>query len=488
MNRLKTLRVRFALWIAGLFLTVLVVFGLLVYVSMAQGLAASLDASLSLNASQAAAGTDVRNGELDLSDGFVEQPENAELRERGFTIRLLNPEGQVLEEFGPYRALPITADSIAAARQHQTTFATLNDPAHQTPVRVYTTPIEDNDQVVGIVQVAQPLTGVQDILRRLLLTLFISVPLLVIVAGWSGYFLATRALAPIDQITRTAHRISLNDLSARLNLPPSDDEVGRLATTFDTMLARLDESFRRERQFTADAAHELRTPLAAMQAILGMILEKRRTPADYEQALVDLAEETDRLRTLTEGLFLLARGDMRQLALTETVDLATLLRDVTDSLGLLARAKGLTLTCTVPDHLTLTGDSDSLIRLFVNLLGNAIKYTEQGQITVSAKQEADGFLTVTITDTGVGISPEHLPHIFDRFYRVDKSRTTQGAGLGLAIALDIARAHGGTIEINSEIGTGTVFRVWLLGPPLAQKVTTQGISALQKSSTTLIFF
>lgn len=459
MKQLKTLRVRFALWIAGLFLTVLLIFGLLVYLSMAQGLAASFDDTLSLGASQVIAGLEVEQGKLVFIEDFATEPENADLGARGFTVRVVTLAGQILEKFGPYQALPLTPHSLEAARQGQATFDTLTDPTNQAQVRIHTAPIIANRQVVGMVQVGQTLTDIQATLRRLLLILLISVPLLVLVAGGSGYFLAARALAPIDQITRTAGRISVNDLSARLNLPATDDEVGRLATTFDTMLARLAESFRRERQFTADAAHELRTPLSAMQAILGLMREKRRSPADYEQALFDLAEEADRLRTLTEGLMLLARGDLGHLALTETVDLSTLLHDVTDSLGSLAEAKGLTLTCTVPAGLTLVGDSDSLIRLFVNLLGNAIKYTEHGRITISAAQGTGDALTVIVTDTGIGIPPEHLPHIFDRFYRGDQSRSTQGMGLGLAIALEIARAHGGTIDVSSEVGHGTTFQV-----------------------------
>jgi signal transduction histidine kinase len=310
MKRLKTLRVRFALWIAGLFLTVLVVFGLLVYFGMAQGLGASIDSSLILNASQIGGAVDAENGELSLPESFAEEPENADLREQGFTMRVLNLNGQPVEQFGPYRGLPIVSESIVAAQEHETTFDTLTDPFFNVPVRVYTAPIEDDDKIVGFIQVAQSLARVQDTLRRLLTTLLVSVPLLVIVAGLSGYFLAARALAPIDQITRTAHSISVNDLSARLNLPATDDEVGRLAVTFDTMLARLQKAFQHERQFTADAAHELRTPLSAMQAILGMIREKRRAPEEYEQALADLAEEADRLRTLTEDLFLLSRSDM----------------------------------------------------------------------------------------------------------------------------------------------------------------------------------
>jgi signal transduction histidine kinase/DNA-binding LacI/PurR family transcriptional regulator len=226
----------------------------------------------------------------------------------------------------------------------------------------------------------------------------------------------------------------------------------------------LDESFRRERQFTADASHELRTPLAAMQAILSVIREKHRTAEAYEQALADLAEETDRLRGIVENLLHLARSDAAPEPVRESVDLTTLLHDVTDSLRALAEAKGLTLTCVASDGLTVCGDSDGLIRLFLNLLDNAIKYSEQGEIVVRAELDLAGpMIRVKITDMGLGIAAEHLPRIFNRFYRVDASRSSRGAGLGLTIALDIARAHGGTIEAGSTPGVGTTFTVLLPG-------------------------
>jgi signal transduction histidine kinase/DNA-binding LacI/PurR family transcriptional regulator len=226
----------------------------------------------------------------------------------------------------------------------------------------------------------------------------------------------------------------------------------------------LDESFRRERQFTADASHELRTPLAAMQAILSVVREKHRTAEAYEQALADLTEETDRLRGIVENLLHLARSDAAPAPVRESVDLTTLLHDVTDSLRALAEAKGLTLTCAAPDDLTVCGDSDGLIRLFLNLLDNAIKYSEQGEIIVQAELDLAGpLIRVKVTDTGLGIAAEHLPRIFNRFYRVDASRSSRGAGLGLTIALDIARAHGGTIEAVSTPGVGTTFTVLLPG-------------------------
>jgi len=228
-------------------------------------------------------------------------------------------------------------------------------------------------------------------------------------------------------------------------------------------LARLDDAFRRERQFTADASHELRTPLSAVQTIIGSTLARRRAPAEYEQALIDLSQEAGRMRTLTEGLLDLARHDAtRQPAKFERVNLSHLLKDVVDSLRPLAEDKGLKLIDHVPDDgLTLMGESDGLIRLFVNLLDNAIKYTEQGFITISVHPTSDKLLEVTISDTGVGITPEHLPRIFDRFYRVDASRSKDGMGLGLAIVENAARAHGGKVSVESTVGKGTTFIVQL---------------------------
>lgn len=454
MKRLRTLRARFALWTASLVLVVLTAFGAYVYGNMARGLLAAMDDSLTLNASQIIAGLNIENNRIVLSDSFIEQPENADLRARGFMVRLLTPQGQLLQQFWPYQALPFTPTTTPM-------FATLTDPTSQTTVRLYTAPVEENNQFIGLVQVAQSTEELQNTLRQLLTTLGVAVPLLVVIAGTGGYFLATRALTPIDQITRTARRISAEDLSARLNLPAIDDEIGRLAETFDAMLARLDDSFRRERQFTADASHELRTPLTAMQAILGVIREKRRAPEEYELALADLAEEADRLRALTESLLRLARGETHNAASHETLDLSTLLRDVTDSLRPMAESKGLTLECDIADAVALTGDRDDLIRLFVNLLDNAIKYTARGGVAISAHQNQAADITVTIADTGIGIPADSLPHVFDRFYRADQSRTARGAGLGLAIALEIARAHRGNIEASSEMEKGTRFTVFL---------------------------
>jgi len=291
-----------------------------------------------------------------------------------------------------------------------------------------------------------------------LAALLIGGVVITVAGGLGGYFLAGRALAPIDSITRTARRISARDLSARLNIATSDDEVGRLASTFDDMLERLESSFKRERQFTADASHELRTPLAAMEAILSVIRSEPRQTTEYEQALDDLAEETARLRCLAEDLLRLARGAQPMAAELVPVDISTLVEDVADALSPLAEAKGLYLECEATPGLTLMGDSDSLIRVFLNLVDNAIKFTENGRVTVKAFSD-DGAVVVEVSDTGVGIPPERLPSVFERFYRADSSRSTPGTGLGLALALQIVQNHGGTLTARSAEGEGSTFTV-----------------------------
>jgi len=451
MKRLNTLRARFALWTSSLFLVILTVFGSFVYFNMSNGLSAAIDNSLTLNASQVAAGLNIDNGKVILSDSLTEDTENADLRKRGFAIRILTPQGKILQEFGLYHDLPVTLNQ---------SFTTYKYTASDLTLRIYNQPVYDNNQFVAIVQVAQSLDDIQDTLERLFTTLLVSIPILVITAGLGGYFLASRALAPIDQITSTTRQISAEDLSARLNIPIVNDEIGRLTQTLNDMLARLDDSFQRERQFTNDASHELRTPLTAMQAILGVIREKRRTPEEYEQAIDDLNEETDRLQTLVENLLRLARGDKQKNNSFEEVNLSMLVKDVADSLRPLAEAKKILLNCEASENLIILGDSDELIRLFVNLLDNAIKYTEQGEISVTANCDGKNIL-IKVSDTGIGIRTEHISNIFERFYRVEESRTLRGAGLGLAIAKEIVNAHSGEIEVHSKIGQGTVFTVSL---------------------------
>lgn len=458
-RRTRTLRVRFALWVAALLLLTFGAFAGFVYVIVARGLDESIDESLKISAGQAIAAVNIENGRTALTDAIPLEIA-ADLRERGLTIRVLEPNGRIVEAIGRHRGMPIDQPSLRAAQQRNDRFATLKLPSSDTEIRWYTAPIITNQQLVGIVQVAQSREDVRESLARIVKAFLSSIPFLVAIAALGGYLLAWRALKPIDRITRTARRLSAEELHARLNLPASDDEVGRLAATFDQMLARLDAAFQRERRFTADASHELRTPLAAMQLILSVTRAEQRTPEEYEQALDDLADETNRLRVLTDDLLRLSRSDNRPTSSRQCIDLAELVGDVAETLRPLAEARDLTLACALPHDLRVRGDRDSLIRLFVNLIDNAITYTPQGAIQISGQQR-DSVVQIAIADTGIGIAPQHLPHIFERFYQIDPARSSDGAGLGLALAHDIVHAHHGTITVDSVPDVGTTFRITL---------------------------
>ena len=456
-RRFGTLRWRIALWIAGFVALTLVLLEAAVYLSMAQKLHGMVDDTLRLSAIQITAAVAIEGGQIWPNEGMPElAPAASGLDGRSLLIRLYDRDGMLLAEFGPPGSELVPSPIPESVRG----FATVVQ-ADGRKVRTYTTSMEDDGQVVGTLQVGEDLSLVNGALDQLSAALTMGALLLMVASVAGGYFLAGRALAPVDQITRTVQHISTHDLTARLALPAADDELGRLANTLDAMLDRLEEGFRRERRFTADASHELRTPLAAMQAILDVVRARPRSTVEYRQALDDIAEETARLQQLASDLLLLARSDVAICTpVCQPVNLAQLLSDVCESMQPLAEVKGLVLVCAMPPVLMVRGDGDELARMFVNLVDNAIKYTAEGSVKIGVAACETGWL-VTVADSGSGIAPEHLPHVFDRFYRADTARSLPGAGLGLAIAADIATAHGGAIEVASTPQVGTEFVVTL---------------------------
>ncbi len=301
MKYLKTLRVRFALWTAGLLLTALALFGLFVYLSMSHSLAKPVDQTLYLAATDLQAEIELKDGRLVLDENPFLEEEYEKLREQGLSMQISNLSGQPVEQYGPYLGLFSPQTDFADTDQNDG-FITMMDSGSQDLLRIYFFPIVKEDRIVGVLHVAQDISFLRQTLNVLLITLLIGGPLFVIVAGGGGYFLAARALTPIDKMTHAAHQISANNLSTQLDLPETEDEVGRLATTFNSMLARLGDAFQRERQFTADASHELRTPLSAMQTIISSTLGRTRTAVEYKQALIDLSHEGEQMRLLIEGL------------------------------------------------------------------------------------------------------------------------------------------------------------------------------------------
>ncbi len=459
--RVRSLRTRLGLWAAVVVLAALAVFGAFVYFQVERSLLDTLDDSLQVSAALAASDVSVAEGALVIEESMEEvNLEMGVLLAQGDSIRYLDLGGETITGFGAWRMVPSYAGSLEAASGASGVFTDTPDVTGDSEFRVYTMPLLDDDSVVGFVQAIHDTESLRQSMRKLLDGLLIGGGALALVTWLIGYLLARRALAPIDRMTKTARHISAQDLSARLDLSGSDDEVGRLAATFDEMLERLDQSFQRERRFTADASHELRTPLAAMEAILGVVRSEPRATADYEQALNDLADEAARLRTLVERLLELARSGRSAATESALVDVSTLVDDVCEALSPLSGTKDITVECHLKPGLLVKGDSDSLIRLFVNLVENAIKFTDHGSVTVNGSELGDE-VVIEVTDTGAGIPAAQLPHVFERFYRGDPSRSAPGSGLGLALARQIAMNHQGALTAKSTEGKGSTFTVTL---------------------------
>ncbi len=462
-RRAGTIRARLTLGYVALLALILILFSGALYFTLARSLDQQVDDNLSVNAEQAAGAINIDQGQINFQNSEGDPPDVAGVRDRGYLVRLLDANGGVTDTTARFADLPITPNDLSTARQGQTAFETLTVNGHA--FRVLTHPISENRVFYGAIQVAQSLDSVTGTLQRLLLLLAVIVPLTLAFASIGGFWFAQRALAPMDSITRAAQRISAQDLSQRLNLNLPDDEVGRLARTFDAMLARLDEAFRRERQFTADASHELRTPLTVMRGEIDVALNRPRSKDEYARVLRELGTDVDRLTEMANDLLMLARADASKLPLQlGAVNAARLLQAVAEEMRPLAEDRGITLLERADETLTAWADEDKLLHVLFNLIENALKFTSKGgSITLSATRE-NHHVIIAVTDTGIGVATEHLPHLFERFYRVDEAHASHagGAGLGLAIAHALVVAQGGTIAAHSVVGQGTTFTIRLV--------------------------
>ena len=320
------------------------------------------------------------------------------------------------------------------------------------------------EQNLGFAVVAEPLSVIDDGLRQLRRNFFAGVPLVLLLASAGGYFLARKSLAPIASMNSQTQRITAESLSRRLDVTSPRDELGRLATTINDLLARLESAFNEQQRFIADASHELRTPLAVLRGETEVALAKRRTADEYQQSLSLIQEEAERLSRIVEDLFILARQpiDAPARLMRERVLLNETVKDCARAAQVLASRKGVRLITEndVPS-IQLTGDKELITRMLLNLLDNAVKYTPAGGEISLALTRQNGNAEITVRDTGIGIAESDRQRIFDRFYRVDKarSRALGGAGLGLSIVRWIVEVHGGEIHIDSSPGRGSTFTV-----------------------------
>ena len=381
--------------------------------------------------------------------------------------------------------LPISLNALKNASKGSITFET-NRSIGNTPLRIITFPVVENNHVTKIVQIASSLEEVEDALNTLFIILIITVPLALMVASLGGQFLAHKALKPVDDITQTARMITSQNLNQRITPPKVKDEISRLIETFNGMISRLDQSFRQINQFSSDASHELKTPLTILKGEAEVMLRKERTQQEYQQTLKSNLEEINRMSQIVEDLLLLSKADTGEIKLNkEDINLSEILTEVVAQMDMMARSKRLHLSASSNHQdIYIFGDALRIRELFINLIENGIKYTEEGgsiHITLlkeyppsvrnqsdRAEKEREKFAKIIVSDTGIGISKEDQEKVFNRFFRVDKARSREqgGSGLGLSICKWIVEAHQGEIKVESELEKGSSFIVKLPSLPL----------------------
>jgi len=461
--RHRSVRIKLTLWYTSLLGVTFVILGVIAYVLVSYTLHKETDSALRSVATALA-----QSHTAEAQRYFP--PDVDEVFRRFFGSPPLGPYfewvipekdlGNVPEEpNGP----PFTRQARMNAARGLATFETFTG-IEPYPVRVLTWPVISSGRVVSVVRVGMSEAALHRTMSSFLLIMAALFPLALCLAGGGGWFLAHRALLPVDRMTRAARQIGASRLHARLELAGTNDELDRLAETLNEMLTRIEAAFTEMRQFTADASHELQTPLTILRGEVEIALRAERSPDEYVKVMRSALEEIERISLLVEGLLLLARSDAGVLRMDrKPLDPMTLVEDVLGRLGPMARAKSIALSLGSMEPMEVQGDLVHLRRLLLNLVDNAIKYTPQdGTIRVSVEKR-DKWAVLSVEDSGIGIAAEEQRKVFQRFYRSAEARSggQGGSGLGLSIVKSIAEAHEGRVEIESAQGKGSIFKVFL---------------------------
>jgi len=461
--RWRSIRVRLTAWYAAVLAVGLGLFGISVWLALKRSLNETIDESLEDRVAGVRRFMQDQLETLSIEEIRMEFREHSVLGPGGDLFQVCDGQGNWL-----YRSASL-ADGEVSIRLPDTLPKKgiyENRLVLKTPLRFLSRPVEVRGQRYTV-QVAAPMGELLEATKRFQLALLVLIPGVLLMACAGGYWMSRRALAPIDRIIDDTAAIGARNLERRLQVPQTRDELERLSRTINSMLDRLEAAFRTITQFTADASHELRTPTALIRTTAELALRKKRAPADYEQALRQILSESERTTALIDNLLTLARADSgRETLKLEPVDLSAAMQEPVAAARKLAEARGLSFEARLLDGPCLViGDAAALRRLAMILIDNATKYTPAPGWVRMAIRKADGSAILEVQDSGIGISAEDLPHIFERFYRADKARGCDGgAGLGLSIAKWIVEQHGGEIRVESGPSQGATFRVHL---PLA---------------------
>jgi heavy metal sensor kinase len=382
-----------------------------------------------------------------------------------FVFQILDPDGKTFYHSKDFwkTGYELKETVLVNARNKKVTREEIRSPWRRTPYLIISTPVYRDGKLTEIIQLGTHLRFVRKNLSHFRNNILIALLIVLVLGVLGGWILARRSLSPIGYIASKARSITSENLTERLHPRGTGDEMDDLIHTINEMIARLETSFKRMAEFTADASHELKTPICAMRGEAEVLLLKARTSEEYQEGLAHFIEQFDRLNQMINDLILLSKFDTSQAELKMVpLRLDLLIKELCHLFQVLADQKEITLEIDTLKEVKVVGDKVRLQQLFTNLIDNAIKYTPEGSIRVTVEKK-DGAALVKIKDTGIGIPKEEHEKIFKRFYRVDKSRSkeTGGVGLGLSIAGWIANAHQGRIEVESELNQGSTFIVYL---------------------------
>lgn len=450
-----TLGTRLTLWQVSLLVLLLALFAVVSYRTLDSGLRAELDRALRERADHAALAVQTVPN---LSIAGISPGLSGEFASPGIYVQVLDEAGRIVARSPNLGAdtLPIHNERVAEVLAGRSFYD--NEAIGGQDARLYHRPITRDNRVVGAIEVGASLVNVQTTLDRLQAIFAVSILAALLMAMLGSVILTRLGLRPLKRLADHAARVGqARDLAARISYSGPADEAGRLTVTFNEMLARLEAAFKAQQNFLAEAAHELRTPLATLLGNADLLARYGDDPDRRSTALAAIRVEGRRTTRLLSDLLLSVQADTGwRLELRPTL-VTEILRSVAENSQL--HANGTTVTLVDPLPFIILGDADRLKQVFFNLVDNALKHTPTGGAIRLQTSLADQWAVVTVSDTGEGIPADALPHIFDRFFRVPgKSR---GSGLGLAIARWIVEQHGGHIDVKSEMGVGSTFSVWL---------------------------
>ena len=358
--------------------------------------------------------------------------------------------------------LPVTEDMWDKALQRKKTLTTLPAPEGDTSMRILTKPVFNLDKLVYLIQVGNSTHDIDNILENFLILNIILIPTTTLLIGGGGWLLTKRALSPLDAVIKASNRISSGDFKHRIEADDASAEIRDLTGAFNQMTARLEASFQQVRDFSENVSHELRIPLSILRGQTELSLKRVRSEEEYQKTLESNLEEVLRMEKIVERLLFLAKAERGEVEINcAEIDISSLLRRVFEQFQIPAREKNIRLVLNAAGPVLIKGDDILLRELLFNLVQNAITYTpENGDIELSLSRD-EGYILISVADTGYGIPEEDIPYIFDRFFQVDKSRSSQGSGLGLSICRWIVESHKGKISVESIVGKGSRFTVSL---------------------------